>query len=230
MKSLKKSTMTESDINIYALEEELLDQGYKLVCGVDEAGRGPLAGPVVVCACILPPFLRIDGINDSKKLSEKKREELYKIIIKEALYYNIVFVDREEIDELNIYQATKMGMLKAIEGLKVEPDYVLIDAMPLGELKMGNKSIIHGDALSASIAAASILAKVTRDHYMEKMDIKYPNYGFKKHKGYGTKAHVEALEKYGPCEIHRHTFYPVSKYFSKQLTIDFDELLDENQD
>ena len=208
--------------DLYKFEEELYDAGNHLICGVDEVGRGPLAGPLVVAACILPPFLRIDGINDSKKLSEKKRNELYKLIMKEALYYKIVFISEEDVDTLNIYQATKKGMLEAIYGLDKKPDHVLIDAMPLGELEIPHTSIIHGDARCASIAAASILAKVTRDQFMEKMDIKYPNYGFKKHKGYGTKAHIEALEKYGPCEIHRKTYAPVSKYFSKQLKLDLD--------
>ena len=206
--------------NLYKFDEELYDKQIELVCGVDEVGRGPLAGPVVVAACIMPPLLRIKGINDSKKLTEKKREELYKIIVKEAIAYNVVFVSEKEVDELNIYQATKKGMLEAINGLKVKPEHVLIDAMPLGELELPHTSIIHGDALSASIAAASILAKVTRDHFMEKMDVKYPNYGFKRHKGYCTKAHIEALEKYGPCAIHRKTFAPVSKYFTKQLSLD----------
>lgn len=208
--------------DLYKFEEELYDTGFQAICGVDEAGRGPLAGPVVVAACILPPFLRIEGINDSKQLTSKKRQELYKRIMKEALDYNIVFISVEEVDELNIYQATKKGMLEAIRGLKLSPDYVLIDAMPLNELEISHESIIHGDARCASVAAASILAKVTRDNYMEKMDIKYPNYGFKKHKGYGTKLHFEALEKYGPCPIHRKTFFPVSKYYSKQLSFDLD--------
>ena len=206
-------------INIYKYEEQLYDAGYEYICGVDEVGRGPLAGPLVVCACILPQFHRIEGLNDSKQLSDKKRRELYKKIIKEAVAYKIVYISVEEVDELNIYQATKKGMLKAIEGLKVKPNYALIDAMPLSELDLPYQSIIHGDALSASIAAASIIAKVERDDYMAKMDVKYPNYGFKKHKGYCTKFHVEALEKYGPCKIHRKTFSPVSKYFSKQLSI-----------
>lgn len=209
--------------NLYQFEEELYDNGYHLICGVDEAGRGPLAGPVVVASCILPPFLRIKGINDSKKLSTKKREELYKIIVKQAIDYKIVFVSNEDVDKYNIYQATKKGMLEAISKLKVQPDYALIDAMPLHELELKHDSIIHGDARCASIAAASILAKVTRDHYMEKMDVKYPNYGFKKHKGYPTKDHLEALEKYGPCKIHRKTYAPVSKYFSKQLALDLTE-------
>ncbi len=212
----------QTTMNLYDFEEELYDAGNHLICGVDEAGRGPLAGPVVVAACILPPFLRIKDINDSKKLTAKKREELYKIIVKEAVAYKIVFVSVEDVDTLNIYQATKKGMLEAISGLKAEPDHVLIDAMPLGELKIPHTSIIHGDARCASIAAASILAKVTRDYYMEKMDVKYPNYGFKKHKGYGTKAHLDALEKYGPCEIHRKTYSPVTKYFSKQLSLELD--------
>lgn len=214
-----KSQVSE---DLYKFEEELYDAGNHLICGVDEVGRGPLAGPLVVAACILPPFLRINGINDSKKLSEKKRDELYKLIMKEALYYKIVFISEEDVDNLNIYQATKKGMLEAIRGLEVKPDHCLIDAMPLGELDIPHTSIIHGDARCASIAAASILAKVTRDQFMEKMDIKYPNYGFKKHKGYGTKAHMDALEKYGPCEIHRKTYAPVSKYFSKQLKLDLD--------
>ena len=219
----------KEEINLYRYEEELYDNGYEKVCGIDEAGRGPLAGPVVVAACIMPPFLRIDGINDSKQLTEKKREELYKIIVKEALAYSVVFINEKEIDELNILNATKKGMLKALDELKVKPDYVLIDAVKLDELKIESKAIIHGDALSASIAAASILAKVSRDHYMEAMDKKYPNYGFARHKGYGTKAHLEALEKYGPCAIHRKTFTPVNKYFSKQLSLDLEIENDEEK-
>ncbi|HIT49652.1 MAG TPA: ribonuclease HII [Candidatus Pelethenecus faecipullorum] len=213
----------QKKVNLYQFEEELYDAGYPLICGVDEAGRGPLAGPLVVAACILPPFLRIDGINDSKKLTAKKREELYKIIIKNALAYEIVFIKVDEIDRLNIYQATKKGMLEAIARLKTVPDHILIDAMPLEELTIPHTSIIHGDARCASVAAASILAKVSRDHYMEKMDIKYPNYGFKKNKGYGTKLHLQALKQYGPCKIHRKTFAPVSKYYSRQLSFDLEE-------
>ncbi len=211
---------TQEVVDLYKFEEELYDSGYHIICGCDEAGRGPIAGPVCVASCILPPFLRIKGLNDSKKLSSKKREELYKIIVKEAIAYKVVFISVEDIDKMDIYQATKKGMIEAITSLDVTPDFALIDAMPLAELELEHKSIIHGDALSASIAAASILAKVTRDAYMEKMDIKYPNYGFKNHKGYGTKMHFEALEKYGPCPIHRKTFYPVSKYYSKQLSLD----------
>ncbi len=215
--------MRDQKLNLYEYEEALYDQGNQLICGVDEAGRGPLAGPVVVAACILPPFLRIEGINDSKQLTAKKREELFKIIVKSAVAYQIVFVSEADVDLLNIYQATKKGMLEAIRGLEVTPDHVLIDAMPLGELKIPHTSIIHGDARCASVAAASILAKVTRDEFMEKMDVKYPNYGFKKNKGYGTKAHMEALEKYGPCPIHRKTYAPVSKYFSRQMSFNLEE-------
>lgn len=214
---------TKNNVNLYQYEEQLEDLGIKYIAGVDEVGRGPLAGPVVVAAVILPLNLRIKGINDSKKLSLKKRNELYKIILNEALAVNVSFIDERAIDEINIYEATKKGMLEAISGLKIKPEHVLIDAMPLRELAIAHTSIIHGDALSASIGAASIIAKVTRDEYMDKMDIKYPNYGFKHHKGYCTKEHLEALEKYGPCEIHRKSFAPVKKFYTKQLTLDLFE-------
>lgn len=214
---------TKNNVNLYQYEEQLEDLGIKYIAGVDEVGRGPLAGPVVVAAVILPLNLRINGINDSKKLSLKKRNELYKIILNEALAVNVSFIDERVIDEINIYEATKKGMLEAISGLKIKPEHVLIDAMPLRELAIAHTSIIHGDALSASIGAASIIAKVTRDEYMDKMDIKYPNYGFKHHKGYCTKEHLEALEKYGPCEIHRKSFAPVKKFYTKQLTLDLFE-------
>lgn len=214
---------TKNNVNLYQYEEQLEDLGIKYIAGVDEVGRGPLAGPVVVAAVILPLNLRIKGINDSKKLSLKKRNELYKIILNEALAVNVSFIDERVIDEINIYEATKKGMLEAISGLKIKPEHVLIDAMPLRELAIAYTSIIHGDALSASIGAASIIAKVTRDEYMDKMDIKYPNYGFKHHKGYCTKEHLEALEKYGPCEIHRKSFAPVKKFYTKQLTLDLFE-------
>lgn len=214
---------TKNNVNLYQYEEQLEDLGIKYIAGVDEVGRGPLAGPVVVAAVILPLNLRIKGINDSKKLSLKKRNELYKIILNEALAVNVSFIDERVIDEINIYEATKKGMLEAISGLKIKPEHVLIDAMPLRELAIAHTSIIHGDALSASIGAASIIAKVTRDEYMDKMDIKYPNYGFKHHKGYCTKEHLEALEKYGPCEIHRKSFALVKKFYTKQLTLDLFE-------
>lgn len=207
-------------VNLYQYEEQLEDLGIKYIAGVDEVGRGPLAGPVVVAAVILPLNLRIKGINDSKKLSAKKRDELYKIILNEALAVSVAFIDEKVVDEINIYEATKKGMLEAIAGLKIKPEHVLIDAMPLRELEIPHTSIIHGDALSASIGAASIIAKVTRDEYMDKMDMKYPNYGFKHHKGYCTKEHLESLEKYGPCEIHRKSFAPVKKFYTKQLALD----------
>ena len=207
---------------MYKYEEELYDQGITLVAGCDEAGRGPLAGPVVVAACILPPLHHIEDVNDSKQLSKKKREELYKQIKKEALAYNVVFIYEDEIDELNIYEATKKGMKLAIEGLSIKPEYALIDFMPLRLESIKTESITKGDAKSATIAAASILAKVERDAYMAKMDIKYPNYGFKHNQGYPTKMHMEALEKFGPCKIHRKTFYPVSKYYSEKNQLKFD--------
>ena len=217
--------MTETKINMYKYEEELQDDGINLIAGVDEAGRGPLAGPVVVAACILPTTTRIEGLNDSKQLSKKKREALYKEIIKHAVSYKVIFVSAKEVDESNIYTATQEAMKKALLELEVKPEYALIDFMPVKDIDIPTKSITHGDALSASIAAASILAKVTRDDYMAKMDVKYPNYGFKHNMGYATKMHMEALEKYGPCRIHRKTFYPVSKYFSNSEQLSF-ELFD----
>lgn len=179
----------------------------KLIAGIDEAGRGPLAGPVV-CACVIMPMESdkiIDGINDSKKLSAKKREELYEKIVATAISYSIIEIDEKTIDKINILQATKLGMKKAVESLGVTPDIVLIDAVKI-DTKLPQENIIHGDALSYNVASASILAKVHRDRLMEKLDKKYPEYGFAKHKGYGTKAHIEALKKYGKCKIHRETF------------------------
>ena len=214
--------MKDQNVDLYKYENELLDSGIELICGIDEAGRGSLAGPCVVASCILPPFLRIDGINDSKQLSAKKREELYKIIIKKAIAYKVIFINEKDIDELNIYQATKKGMIDAVNKLKVKPEYVLIDAMPINQIDIPHQSIVHGDALSASIAAASIIAKVERDRFMDKMDIKYPNYGFKHNKGYGTKTHMEAIEKFGPCAIHRKTYEPVASYLLKDRQIKFD--------
>lgn len=212
--------MKDPNLNLYTYEENLYDQGCKYICGCDEVGRGPLAGPVVIAAVILPSNLRIKGINDSKKLSSKTRDALYEIIMKDAVAINVVAINEAVIDEINILNATKKGMLQAITGLNVKPDHALIDAVNLTELEIPHTGIIHGDALSASIAAASIIAKVTRDRYMERMDLLYPEYGFKQNKGYGTKFHFDALEKYGPCAIHRKTFSPVTKYLSKQLKFD----------
>ena len=220
----------KDQVNLYKYEEQLTDEGYEYIAGCDEAGRGALAGPLVVAACILPKDIRIDGINDSKKLSSKKREELYKKIIRKSVAYKIVYISPKIVDDLNIYEATKKGMMEAINGLKIKPDYALIDAMPLNMLDIKHESLIHGDALSASIGAASILAKVARDHYMAKMDFKFPQYGFAHNKGYGTKMHMDAIWKMGPTKIHRKTYYPVSAYLVKdrQLCINFDN--DENYD
>ncbi len=179
----------------------------EMLAGIDEAGRGPLAGPVV-CACVIMPLEEdkiIDGINDSKKLSPKKREMLYDKIIERAICYKIVEIDEKTIDEINILNATKLGMVKALNGLNIKPDRVLIDAVKI-DSEVSQENIIKGDALSYNIASASILAKVYRDRLMDEMDKLYPQYGFKKHKGYGTKAHIEALKKYGECPIHRQTF------------------------
>lgn len=188
-------------------ELEYYKSGKKLIAGVDEAGRGPLAGPVCVAAVIMP-FEQdkiIEEINDSKKLTEKKREKLFEKIKNTAISYNIVFVDEKTIDSINILNATKLGMKQAIEGLGVKPELVLIDAVKI-DTCVPTESIIKGDAKSYNIAAASILAKVTRDKLMLELDKKYPEYNFKKHKGYGTKEHIENLKKFGKCEIHRNSF------------------------
>lgn len=187
-------------------EKEAYGEGARLVAGVDEAGRGPLAGPVVAAAVILPENTFISGLNDSKKLNEKKREKLYNEIIEKAIAYEVGIVDEKIIDEINIINATKMAMEVAIESLKTKPDILLIDAVKLESLNIPQKSIIKGDSLSISIAAASIIAKVTRDRIIEEMDSVYPDYGFKKHKGYGTKEHIEAIKKFGICPIHRVSF------------------------
>lgn len=192
---------------MFDYESECLNLGYKLIAGMDEAGRGPLAGPVCVAIAIMPleKDKIIEGINDSKKLSEKKREALFEKIIHTAISYHIEFVDEKTIDNINILNATKLGMHKCINSIDVRPDMVLIDAVKL-DTDIPTKSIIKGDALSYNIACASILAKVSRDRYILSLDEKYPMYNFKKHKGYGTKEHIENLKKYGPCPVHRKTF------------------------
>lgn len=182
------------------------DEGFRLICGVDEAGRGPLAGPVCAAAVILPSDLEIEGLNDSKKLTEKRREALYDVIIDKAVAYSIAFASEKEIDEVNILQATFLAMRRAVEQLSVKPDMVLVDGNREPELPMPLKTIIKGDSRSANIAAASILAKVTRDRYMMEQDAIYPQYGFAVHKGYGTKAHYAALTEHGHCPIHRMSF------------------------
>ena len=186
-------------------EKKYYEAGYNLVAGIDEAGRGPLAGPVCVAIVIMPQDDIIEEINDSKKLSEKKREMLYDKIINTAISYHIEFVDEKTIDRINILNATKLGMLKCINNIPVTPEIVLIDAVKI-DSDVKTESVIHGDALSYNIAAASILAKVSRDRLMVELDKKYPEYNFKKHKGYGTKEHIEALKKYGKCDIHRDSF------------------------
>jgi ribonuclease HII len=193
-------------------ENELLTRGYRLIAGVDEAGRGPLAGPVVVAAVILPPDCRLPGLDDSKKLSPQQRQSLYTAVKAEALAVEHVIIDHTRIDLVNIYQATLEGMYQALAALRPAPDAALIDAMPLRRLKIPCRSIIHGDAISASIAAASIIAKVERDRIMEDLDGAYPGYGFSRHKGYATPQHLEALNKYGPCPIHRKSFAPVKTW------------------
>lgn len=195
-----------STTNLWEIEHACFAQGYSLVCGVDEAGRGPLAGPVCAAAVILPPDLELPGLNDSKKLTDKKRRELYDLITEQAVAYGIALVDEKKIDEINILQATFCAMQEAVNALHTKPDLVLIDGNREPELPMDARSIVKGDSLSASIAAASILAKVTRDRLMEELDAAYPQYGFAVHKGYGTKRHYEALREFGPCPIHRMSF------------------------
>ena len=188
------------------IEDEKKKQGYNLIAGVDEAGRGPLAGPVFAACVILPDDCYIEGINDSKKLSEKKREKLFEEIINKAISYSIKSVDEKIIDEINILNATHMAMNEAINSMDITPDFVLIDGNSIKNIKIPYQTVVKGDAKSISIAAASILAKVSRDRYICDIANKYPQYFFEKHKGYGTKVHTDALKKYGPCEIHRKTF------------------------
>lgn len=190
----------------YTIENELHEQGYAYVCGVDEAGRGPLCGPVFAAACILPDGLVIEGLNDSKKLTEKKREKLFDIIKQEAVAYCIASASVEEIDELNILEADLLAMRRAIDGLGVKADFALIDGNIARDFQIPAKAIVKGDATSMSIAAASVLAKVARDRICLDLDREYPQYGIAKHKGYGTKDHMDALRKYGPSPIHRKKF------------------------
>lgn len=193
-------------MNLWQIEQSLSDDNTKLFCGVDEAGRGPLAGPVCAAAVILPFGLDIEGLNDSKKLTDKKRRDLFDIIKKEAIAYGIALVDEKRIDEINILQATFEAMREAVSQLGVSPDLVLVDGNQNPKLSFPTQTVVKGDARSANIAAASILAKVTRDQLMEELAEQYPQYGFEVHKGYGTKKHYEALQEYGPSEIHRRTF------------------------
>ena len=192
---------------LWKYEHTALAEGYSLICGVDEAGRGPLAGPVCAAAVILPLDLEIEGLNDSKKLSDARRRALYDVIVEQAVAYGIAMVDEKTIDEINILQATFLAMRRAVEQLAVTPALALVDGNREPDFsEIPVRTIVKGDSLSANIAAASILAKVTRDRFMEEQDALYPEYGFAVHKGYGTRAHYDALRQYGPCPIHRRTF------------------------
>lgn len=199
--------------NNYKYEQELYDLGYKLICGVDEVGRGPLIGPVVAAAVILPKDYYLEGLTDSKKISEKKRDKFYEIIIKDAVSYAICEVDEKIIDKINIYQASKLAMKKAIEMLNTKPDYILVDAMDLEMIN--SKGIIKGDLKSQTIAAASVLAKVHRDNLMKELHLEYPLYGFDKHKGYPTKNHLKAINEYGLIPGYRLTYGPVKRIIAK---------------
>jgi ribonuclease HII len=202
-------------VNLYQIEEQLYQQGITYIAGVDEAGRGPLAGPVVAAAVILQKGAKLKYVNDSKQLTEKQRDKALEEIKKHAVSISIAISSVEEIDRINIYRATREAMYSAIHKLSIKPDYVLIDAMPM-ELDIPSESIIKGDALSISIAAASIVAKTTRDQYMIEMDKLFPEYEFKKHKGYGTKEHMEKILTYGPTPIHRKTYEPIKSMLKKK--------------
>ena len=195
--------------DLLAYEKELYQNGYELICGCDEAGRGPLVGPVVAGAVILPKNYQLEGLTDSKKLSEKKREKFFEIIKKDAIAYGIGIVSPQVIDEINIYEASRLAMKEAIKNMQVKPDYVITDAMPMPGYEVPVKSIIKGDAKSITIAAASVLAKVTRDHILYEMDREHPEYEFARHKGYPTKRHLELLKLYGPTKDYRFTYGPV---------------------
>lgn len=195
-----------SNINLWEIEDGFYAQGVEVLCGVDEAGRGPLAGPVCAAAVILPQHLNLPGLTDSKKLSDKKRRELFPQIQEQAIAYGIGFASEREIDEINILQATFLAMRRALDQLSVRPSLALIDGNRETDFGLPVKTIVKGDSLSANIAAASVLAKVSRDDLMLEMAERYPEYGFGVHKGYGTRAHYDALRKHGPCPIHRMTF------------------------
>ncbi len=198
--------VTDSYVDMTLFEKALFSFGYRSICGIDEAGRGPLAGPVVAAAVILPLSHSIIGINDSKQLSPLKRELLFDQIMKQAVAVGVGLVDNEIIDQINILNATLLAMKKAFNALSHQPDYLLIDALTLPDLLVPQKGIIHGDCQSVSIAAASIIAKVTRDRLMEAHHVEFPLYNFRVHKGYGTKNHFETIKQYGPCSLHRKTF------------------------
>lgn len=207
----------EKDLLKY--EKELYKKGITLIGGVDEVGRGPLVGPVVAACVILPVNYKLSGLDDSKKLSEKKREKFYDIIMKDAIAVGIGVVDAKKIDEINILEASRLAMKLAIENLNVKPEFVLSDAMKLDNIDIPYEAIIHGDSLSLSIAAGSVIAKVTRDRMMYELDEKYPEYGFAQHKGYPTKKHLENLQKYGILSNYRFTYKPVSDLINKMKVV-----------
>lgn len=189
------------------IEKDLYEKGFQKIAGIDEAGRGPLAGPVVVAGVIMPQDSMIEGVNDSKKVSEKKREKLYDLILEQAISYSVAIIGQDVIDEINILNATKQGVTKVVEGLEVKPNLILVDALTHIDTKgIPYDSIVKGDAKCYNIAAASIIAKVTRDRIMRQWDEDYPQYGFAQHKGYGTAKHIEAIKEYGLCPIHRRSF------------------------
>ena len=193
--------------NLKSMEKDLYNKGFEQICGIDEAGRGPLAGPVVVAGVIMPKDSMIEGVNDSKKVSEKKREKLYDLILEEAISYSVAVIGQDVVDEINILNATKQGVTNVVEELDVKPDLILVDALTHINTKgIPYDSIIKGDAKCYNIAAASIIAKVTRDRIMRQWDEIYPQYGFVNHKGYGTAKHIQAIKEYGPCPIHRRSF------------------------
>ena len=194
-------------LELKKIDKQYYDMNMKYVCGIDEAGRGPLAGPVVVASVIMKPDSMIEGVNDSKKISEKKREKLYELITNEAISYGVGIITQEEIDDINILQATKKGLTNSLNSMDIKPDMILVDALKgIDTLGIPYLSIIQGDATSYSIAAASIIAKVTRDRIMREWDKVYPEYGFATHKGYGTAKHIEAIRQYGLCPLHRRSF------------------------
>lgn len=203
-----------SDVNLWEIEQTWADRGFHAICGIDEAGRGPLAGPVCAAAVILPEGLDIPGLNDSKKLTDKKRRELFPIIEEQAIAFGIGWASQEEIDDINILQATFLAMSRAVEQLSIRPDLALVDGNRAPTLDLPVETVVKGDSLSASIAAASVLAKVSRDDVMLRMAEEYPGYGFEVHKGYGTKAHYEALRNLGPSPIHRRTF--LKKFYGEK--------------
>ena len=207
------------EVDLYSNEKRLWNLGYENIAGCDEAGRGPLFGPVVAASVILPHDFVLEGLNDSKKLSEKKREKYYPIIMEKALAVSVSIVEADEIDKINIYEASRQGMLRATNSLKVKPDYIITAAMPLdGFTSVPHEAIIKGDAKSITIAAASVIAKVTRDRIMYEIDKVHPEYEFKKHKGYPTKKHLELIEKYGIIDGYRRTYGPVKKYIEEHKT------------